>query len=131
VSGLRLLAVEDQPVNVALLRALLGRSPHPELREAELSVARTLAEGRRLISGGGFDVVLLDIRLPDMEGWDILERLTEKGRFPALPVVMVSAHSTPSTAERAIREGVRAYVTKPFTSDELFEAIARAVPEAS
>lgn len=119
------LIVEDETDLRLMTRMILESRPGYEVLEAENGT-----EALALLSSEAIDVMLLDIRLPDMEGWDILARLTEQGRFPELPVVMVSAHSTPSTAERAIREGVKAYVTKPFTSDELFEALSRALPAA-
>lgn len=123
--ALTALIVEDETDLRLMTRMILESRPGYDVLEAE-----TGQEALAVLERSDVDVLLLDIRLPDMEGWDILQRLTEQGRFPALPVVMVSAHSTPSTAERALREGVRAYVTKPFTSDELFDAIARAVPDS-
>ena len=119
------LIVEDESDLRLMTRMILESRPGFQVLEAESG-----AEALALLDRAEIDLVLLDIRLPDMEGWSILERLTEQGRFPELPVVMVSAHSTPSTAQRALREGVRAYVTKPFTSDELFDAIERAMPAA-
>jgi CheY-like chemotaxis protein len=121
--ALTALIVEDESDLRLMTRMILESRPGYDVIEAENG-----AEALALLDRSEVDLILLDIRLPDMEGWDILDRLTEQGRFPDLPVVMVSAHSTPSTAERALREGVRAYVTKPFTSEELFDAIARALP---
>ncbi|MEX2554660.1 MAG: response regulator [Actinomycetota bacterium] len=121
--ALTALIVEDEGDLRLMTRMILESRPGYAVLEAESG-----AEALALLDRSEIDLILLDIRLPDMEGWEILERLTEQGRFPEMPVVMVSAHSTPSTAERAMREGVRAYVTKPFTSDELFDAIARALP---
>ena len=123
--AVKALIVEDETDLRLMTRMILESRPGYDVIEAE-SGEEALAK----LDESEVDLVLLDIRLPDMEGWDILQRLTEQGRFPDLPVVMVSAHSTPSTAERAIREGVKAYVTKPFTSEELFEAISRALPAA-
>ena len=120
--ALTALIVEDEGDLRLMTRMILESRPGYDVLEAESG-----AEALAVLDRSDVDLVLLDIRLPDMEGWDILDRLTEQGRFPQLPVVMVSAHSTPSTAERALREGVRAYVTKPFTSEELFDAIARAL----
>ncbi len=120
--ALTALIVEDEGDLRLMTRMILQSRPGYDVLEAENG-----AEALAVLDRSDVDLILLDIRLPDMEGWDILARLTEQGRFPELPVVMVSAHSTPSTAERALREGVRAYVTKPFTSEELFDAIARAL----
>ncbi|MGH2785904.1 MAG: response regulator [Actinomycetota bacterium] len=117
------LIVEDETDLRLMTRMILESRPGYDVLEAENG-----EEALAVLERSEVDLILLDIRLPDMEGWDILARLTEQGRFPEMPVVMVSAHSTPSTAERAIREGVKAYVTKPFTSEELFDAIGRALP---
>jgi CheY-like chemotaxis protein len=86
-------------------------------------------EALALIEREPIDVMLLDLRLPDMEGWDVLSRLEESGRFPSLPVIMVSAHSTPTTATRAQERGVRGYVRKPFTAEELLDQVKRALGE--
>jgi CheY-like chemotaxis protein len=123
--AVKALIVEDETDLRLMTRMILESRPGYDVLEAENG-----EEALAMLAGSDIDLILLDIRLPDMEGWDVLQRLTEQGRFPGLPVVMVSAHSTPSTAERAIREGVRAYVTKPFTSEELFEAISQALPAA-
>jgi CheY-like chemotaxis protein len=89
--------------------------------------ASTGEEALTVLENEPIDMMLLDLRLPDMEGWDVLERLEEQGRFPALPVIMVSAHSTSTAATRAQERGVRGYVRKPFTAEELFEAVKRAI----
>jgi two-component system, sensor histidine kinase len=121
VSGLRLLAVEDQPVNVALLRALLARSPHAELRDAELSVAGTIAEGRRLLSGGGFDVVLLDVRLPDGSGLDLAREFS--GRLPGTRILVVTANALPGDEEAARAAGADRFMSKPYEPRVLAETL--------
>jgi CheY-like chemotaxis protein len=112
VSGLRLLAVEDQPANVALLRAVMNRSPHPELRNADLSVANTLADGRRLLAGGGFDVVLLDIRLPDGSGLDLAREFAS--RLPGTRFLVVTANALPGDEAAALAAGAHAFMSKPY-----------------
>jgi CheY-like chemotaxis protein len=121
VSGLRLLAVEDQPANVALLRAVLTRSTHPELRQAELSVATTLAEGRSLLAGGGYDVLLLDIRLPDGSGLDLARE------FPSRPgrarILVLTANALPGDELAARAAGVDAFMSKPYEPSVLAATI--------
>ena len=92
--------------------------------------ASTGEQAVKLVESEPVDVMLLDLRLPDMEGWEVLDALTDKGLFPALPVVMVTAHSTPSAAtRRALERGVRGYVRKPFTAEELLEVVRVALGE--
>jgi two-component system, NtrC family, response regulator len=110
--GLRLLAVEDQPANVALLKALMRRSSNPELREADLSVASTLAEGRRLLASGGYDVVLLDLRLPDGSGLDLAREFGS--RLPGTRILVVTANAMPGDEAAALAAGAHAFMSKPY-----------------
>ncbi len=67
------------------------------------------------------DVVLLDLRLPDLSGMEVLERLRE--RQPDLPVVMISAHGDTRAAVQAVKLGAADYLSKPFELDDLFHVI--------
>ncbi|MGE0012479.1 MAG: sigma-54-dependent transcriptional regulator, partial [Azoarcus sp.] len=67
------------------------------------------------------DVVLLDLRLPDLSGMEVLERLHE--RQPDLPVVMISAHGDTRAAVQAVKLGAADYLSKPFELDDLFHVI--------
>ena len=71
------------------------------------------------------DLVLLDLNLPDMPGFEVLDRL--RARSPALPVVIVSGNTDPMMAEAALALGAVDYVTKPVTLDRLSEAVAAAL----
>ena len=72
------------------------------------------------------DVVLLDLRMPGIGGWGVLDVLQERDRLRDLPVIVVSAHADAASAERAIEIGCRAYLAKPFTSAELTAALEAA-----
>ena len=74
------------------------------------------------------DVVLLDLRLPDLSGWEVLDRLRDSGRLDALRVILFSAHA--SVANDAAAAGCVSFISKPFTPDELVEHVtaAAAVP---
>jgi CheY-like chemotaxis protein len=120
-----ILVVEDED-DLRLMTRFMFQS-RTQFRVIEAS---TGAQAVKLVESEPIDVMLLDLRLPDMEGWEVLETLAGKGLFPALPVVMVSAHSTPSAASReALERGVRGYVRKPFTAEELFEVVRTALGE--
>jgi DNA-binding NtrC family response regulator len=68
-----------------------------------------------------YDLVLLDMKLPDMDGMDILRML--KDRMPSLPVIVMTGYSTISNAVQAMRLGAIDYLSKPFTDDELIRAV--------
>jgi CheY-like chemotaxis protein len=119
------LVVEDED-DLRLMTRLMFQSR----TQFNVIEASTGEQALKIIETEPIDVMLLDLRLPDMEGWEVLERLVDQGRFPALPVVMVSAHSTPSAASRqALERGVRGYVRKPFTAEELLAVVQNALGE--
>jgi DNA-binding response OmpR family regulator len=70
------------------------------------------------------DVVLLDLRLPDLSGWEVLDRLREKGRLDQLRVILFSAHA--SAAQSAVEAGCVSFISKPFTPDELVAHVTAA-----
>jgi CheY-like chemotaxis protein len=65
------------------------------------------------------DAVVLDIRLPGIDGWEVLNRLRQRGHFPATPVVLLSAQVDAATAARAVELGCHAHLAKPFRTAEL------------
>ena len=65
------------------------------------------------------DAMVLDIRLPGIDGWEVLDRLREMGHFPATPVVLLSAQVDAATAARAVEIGCHAHLAKPFSTAEL------------
>lgn len=81
--------------------------------------------GLKLVDSVEPDLVLLDLRLPDISGIDVLNRL--KSQSPELPVVMISAHGDTRAAAEAVRAGAEDYFTKPFEFDELVLVIQRTI----
>ena len=65
------------------------------------------------------DILLLDLRLPGIDGFDVLQAVRDEERLRDLPVIVVSAHASPNTVERVLELGCSAYVTKPFQTDQL------------
>jgi CheY-like chemotaxis protein len=65
------------------------------------------------------DAVVLDLRLPGIDGWEVLSRLREMGHFPSTPVVLLSAQVDAATAARAVELGCHAHLAKPFSTSDL------------
>ena len=106
----RVLIVDDEPgVCESLKMTLKG--------EYECVVAAGGKEALQFLEADRADLVLLDVLMPGMDGMEVLERI--KGRWHALPVVMLTATKTVKTAVEAMRLGAFYYVTKPFDVDEL------------
>jgi DNA-binding NtrC family response regulator len=79
--------------------------------------APTAEEGLKKAEGGVFDLVLLDISLPDSSGLEVLKSL--KAENPHLPVIMVTAYDSSLTAFKASKQGAESYITKPWDNDKL------------
>ena len=87
--------------------------------------AEGIGEARAVIARGGVDGVLLDIRLKDGSGLDLLGEL--RGTHPGLPVIMATAYGDSERTIQAMKLGAFDYVTKPFDLDHLMETLRRAV----
>ncbi len=117
--GGRVLVIDDEPVVVDVLRQLLTKQGY------EVQIAGDAAAGRQSIEGQVWDVVLLDVMLPDADGMQMLRWIRE--RNPNLAVVMITAFATVESAVQAMKSGAFHYVTKPFKNDEVRHLVARAV----
>ncbi|APR05815.1 sigma-54-dependent transcriptional regulator [Thauera chlorobenzoica] len=84
--------------------------------------AHTGAQGLAAVGTVQPAAVLLDLRLPDMSGLDVLDRLLHDQ--PELPVIMISAHGDTRAAVQAVKKGAADYLSKPFELDDLFHVIA-------
>lgn len=113
----RVLIVDDEPDIVFMIKVILRSEGY------EVVPAASVAEARAQLSHDDPDLVLLDLRLSDGEGWEVLDDLREGGRLPRTPVVILSAHASPGTIERARERGAASYVTKPFITSELLNAV--------
>lgn len=76
------------------------------------------------------DVIVLDLRLPGMDGMEVLRRLHDDERLRPVPVIVLSAHASPATAATAIGLGCHIYLTKPVSQDRLRAVVAEAVTGA-
>jgi signal transduction histidine kinase/CheY-like chemotaxis protein len=116
--GATILYVEDNQLNVALVRRALGRRPSMTLL--------TASDGRSGIAAAaasGPDLILLDLQLPDMPGQDVLTALRATESTREIPVVVVTADATSAQRQRLEARGVRAYLTKPLDIRRLLGVI--------
>lgn len=103
------LYVEDDPVNAMLMQGIL------DLREGcRLLVARSGAEARRLVAVERVDLVLCDLRLPDVPGDRLLGELRASGLPAAVPALLVTAEVDTVAADLARRGGFDGFWTKPL-----------------
>jgi two-component system, NarL family, invasion response regulator UvrY len=114
---MRVLIVDDHAVVREGIKQLL----HEEFPECTVGEARNAEEAARLTRGQPWDLLILDISLPDRSGLDVLKET--KHNMPSVPVVVLSMHTEEQFAIRALRAGANGYVTKESASEDLIDAI--------
>ncbi len=106
------LYIEDNLSNLTLIEHLLADQPAIKLMTAmQGGLGLELARQHRP------DLILLDLHLPDVPGWDVLAQLKADDATRAIPVIIVSADATPRQVERLMKAGALAYLTKPLEVD--------------
>jgi CheY-like chemotaxis protein len=114
------LYVEDNPVNVLLMEAMLGQQTQLQLISADLPEA-----GLQLAREQRPDLILLDIQLPGMDGYEVLRRLRADEGTRGIPVVAVSANAMPADVARGMAAGFDDYLTKPIDQRVLMATLQR------
>jgi DNA-binding NtrC family response regulator len=109
---------DDRTIREGLVRTLAGAGYEPRGVEGVVAARAALARG-------GVDGVLLDVRLKDGDGIELLAEL--RGAYPALPIVMATAYGDSERTIHAMKLGAFDYVTKPFDLDVLLDTLRRAV----
>ncbi|MCI5124091.1 MAG: sigma-54-dependent Fis family transcriptional regulator, partial [Candidatus Electrothrix sp. AR5] len=115
----RILIVDDELSMRDFLKILFENEGY------EVFVASNAATALDVAVKNPFDVVITDIRMPGMNGLELLVEL--KQHFPDLPVIMITAYASPDDAVQAMRQGAFDYITKPFHVDELKNVVRTAV----
>jgi two-component system copper resistance phosphate regulon response regulator CusR len=113
---MRLLVIEDEAKLAQYLHKGLSESGHV------VDVARDGIEGRHLATGGEYDVVLLDLMLPGIDGFGVLAAMRANGR--RTPVLMLTARDKVEDRVRGLEQGADDYLVKPFAFSELLARIA-------
>ena len=124
---LHILIADDNLVNLRLARSLLAKQGHS---------AVTVGSGRAALAAleqQNFDVVLMDVQMPDMDGFETTKAIRGQERISRkhLPIVAMTAHAMIGDRERCLAAGMDSYVTKPVDAGKLFAAITDALHKDS
>lgn len=114
----RILVVEDNPVNLELVRDILEAHGH------EVLEASNATDGLALLSGELPDLILMDIQLPGMDGLTATRQIKADARLQGIPVVALTAHAMKGDEERALAAGCDGYVSKPIDTRALPQMVA-------
>ena len=117
------LVVEDDEMVAEVVRINL------EAKGYEVSHAPNGAAGLAAISQKGPDLVVLDVMMPEVDGWTVLTRLRDDPATRHLPVIMLSAKAMPADQVRGYNLGANAYLPKPFSATELREKVAQVLAD--
>jgi two-component system, sensor histidine kinase and response regulator len=118
---LRVLLVEDNPVNQKVALSMLRKRGH------QVTTASNGQEGLNAASRASFDVVLMDVQMPVMDGWEtsLAIRALERESGTHLPIIAMTAHALKEDIERCRAAGMDGYISKPFQIETLFEELNR------
>jgi two-component system KDP operon response regulator KdpE len=126
-SQLRILALDDDPVNLSLIRAILSRANDSEVRTAMLREATTIGDARQILEREPIDILLLDVHLPDGLGLDLATEYRRGGRGAA--IVALTASVLPADQQAALDAGCDAFLAKPYAPAALVSVIRELAAE--
>ena len=115
----RVLVVDDEPNIVMSLEFLMRRAGF------EVQVARNGREAIAALEGPPPDLMLLDVMMPEFDGYEVCERVRAREEWRATKIIMLTARGRDAERERGLKVGADAYVTKPFSTRELVEQAKR------
>lgn len=122
IGGTRVLVVDDNSINQQVASEILQRAG------VVVELASSGAEALELLASTQFDAVLMDIQMPEMDGYQATQRIRAIERLAALPVIAMTAHAMSGYRERCLAMGMNDYITKPIEPGTLFTTLAKWVP---
>lgn len=122
VKGARILVVEDHPINQQVARELLVS------QGLKVSLASNGQECLTLLEQTPFDLVLMDLQMPILDGYSTVRKLREQPRLMDLPVIALTADAVGNVREQVLAAGMNDYISKPIHLTKLFKALRRWLP---
>lgn len=122
--GKNILYVEDNPDNMLLVKRVLQARGYCVLE------AKNGSEGLSIAEGQDVDLILLDINLPDIDGYEVARRLRSSSisKLVYVPIIAITANALKGDAEKALDSGCNVYMSKPINIRELWARVEAYVP---
>jgi PAS domain S-box-containing protein len=117
--GLRILLAEDSPANQKLAVGLLKKRGH------QVVVANNGKDAYDAFLAQPFDLILMDVQMPEMDGFEATVAIRASERDSHVPIVAMTAHAMKGDQERCLKAGMDAYIAKPIRAQALFEVVNR------
>jgi CheY-like chemotaxis protein len=119
------LIVDDEPDNVGVAQKVLS------FNGADVHVARNGIEGLNILNSIDPTFILLDLSMPEMDGWEMFELVRANERLSSVPVIALTAHAMSGDREKIIGAGFDGYIAKPFRIDSFLHDIQEALTNFS
>lgn len=113
----RILVVEDEEANIAVLLNILQLM----MQQEQVVVARDGHEGIQMAYEYSPEVILMDLSLPKLDGWEVTRSLKSNPRFKDVPILALTAHAMVGDRDRALKAGCDDYFSKPIEVDEFIQ----------
>jgi PAS domain S-box-containing protein len=120
IRGLRVLLVEDNEINQQVAQEVLG-----EYAGVNVTIAQNGLEALEFLKTGIFDVVLMDVQMPVMNGYEATMKIRQMPHLKDLPVIAMTANAMAQDRERSLASGMTDFLSKPFVPPELFAILAK------
>lgn len=118
----KILLVEDNEMNRDMLSRRLQRKGY------EVALAVDGLQGVEMALSGSYDLILMDMSLPELDGWEATRRVREAPNGKAIPIIALTAHAMSGDREKAMAAGCNEYDTKPVELDRLLAKIEALLP---
>ena len=119
IRGAWILLVEDNEINQQVAREILERAGFP------VSIASNGEEAIRAVKERNYEAVLMDIQIPEMDGYQVTNEIRKDMRFRKLPIIAMTAHAMTGDRERCLKEGMNDYLSKPIDPEKLFSTLIK------
>jgi len=123
LQGAHVLLVEDNELNQQVALELLGAAG------VQVAVAVNGEQGVRCVEEIAYDLVLMDLQMPVMDGLEATRRIRAQPKFRTLPILAMTANAMAGDRERSLAAGMNDHITKPIDPDELFDVLLRWLPD--
>ncbi len=127
LNGARILLAEDNEINQQIAVELLeGAGAHITVSNNGLEAVALLCQ-----KPAGYDLILMDLQMPEMDGYQATAKIRSEARFAKLPIIAMTAHATMEEKQRCLAAGMNDHISKPIDPDALFETVGRYYQPAS
>ena len=119
IEGMRVLLAEDNEINQQVAQELLNGAG------VSVEIADNGRKAVEMLASGSYDAILMDLQMPEMDGYEATKVIRADDRFKNLPIIAMTAHAMESERQKCLAVGMNDHVTKPVDPDRLYAALAQ------